>query len=239
MERAVSTISRLLLWAATYSYITGTVAWVCLPHNLPRAWISSPPTVPMDQTSIRTLYVFVEIAIDSAHLKQTIRLNFPNTRHKFHGSLLDAGQLSSSGSIGAQLHHTRHLQVECPEPGTEGASQPSNEIGAAPTRLALVSTVQFVASLQRLKEDLSVEAPNIEAIKPIGLLDGAPVHNRHSREAYSSAPIQPQFWTGKYDASIPRSKPLSPGEILGCTAPRLGDVDALLYISFLDMEHPH
>jgi diphthamide synthase subunit DPH2 len=36
--------------------------------------------------------------------------------------------------------------------------------------------------------------------------------------------------TGLYDATIPRSKPLSPGEILGCTAPKLGNVDAVLFV---------
>ncbi len=39
--------------------------------------------------------------------------------------------------------------------------------------------------------------------------------------------------TGAYDVTIPRSKPLSPGEILGCTAPKLGDVDAILFVSCL------
>ena len=35
---------------------------------------------------------------------------------------------------------------------------------------------------------------------------------------------------GEYRVVIPQSKPLSPGEILGCTSPRLPDVDALVYI---------
>ena len=36
--------------------------------------------VPTTETSIKTLYVFVEIAIDSTHLHHTIRRNFPCER---------------------------------------------------------------------------------------------------------------------------------------------------------------
>ncbi|KXN87892.1 Diphthamide biosynthesis protein 1 [Leucoagaricus sp. SymC.cos] len=123
--------------------------------------------VPVDQTSIKTLYVFVEIGIDSSHLHQSIRLNFPSDRQSFRERLLDA----------------------------EESNRPARPF--EPTRLTLVSTIQFVAALQKLKEDLSTED---------------------------------KFWTGAYEATIPRSKPLSPGEILGCTAPFLKDVDALIYL---------
>ena len=33
-----------------------------------------------------------------------------------------------------------------------------------------------------------------------------------------------------YCVTIPQSHPLSPGEILGCTAPKIKDVDMLLYV---------
>lgn len=58
------------------------------------------------------------------------------------------------------------------------------------TRIALVSTIQFVAALQGVAEEL--------------------------RETFSVV--------------IPQVKPLSPGEILGCTSPKLEDVDALIYL---------
>jgi 2-(3-amino-3-carboxypropyl)histidine synthase len=35
-------------------------------------------------------------------------------------------------------------------------------------------------------------------------------------------------WRGKYEVTIPQSRPLSPGEVLGCTAPKLQDVEALM-----------
>ncbi|VDN27525.1 unnamed protein product [Gongylonema pulchrum] len=57
---------------------------------------------------------------------------------------------------------------------------------------ALVSTIQFVPSLQSIKKELNADGYNI---------------------------------------LVPQVKPLSPGEILGCTSPRLpNDVDAIIYL---------
>jgi 2-(3-amino-3-carboxypropyl)histidine synthase len=61
---------------------------------------------------------------------------------------------------------------------------------AAGSRLALVSTIQFVATLQ-------------ECTKALG---------------------------ATYSVKMPQSKPLSPGEILGCTSPKVADCDALVYL---------
>ncbi len=36
-----------------------------------------------------------------------------------------------------------------------------------------------------------------------------------------------------YAVTVPQCKPLSPGEVLGCTAPGLKDVDALMYVFFM------
>ncbi|CAK5276044.1 unnamed protein product [Mycena citricolor] len=153
----------------------------------------------MDQTSIKTLYIFVEIGIDSAHLAQTIRLNFPDDRSLFHAALLDSEETDSQIPAGQQIGAASRLRIE----GPSSSSTPSGE----PTRLALVSTIQFVSPLQRLKEDLGIE------------FDEGGESSDESR-----------LWRGKYETTIPRSKPLSPGEILGCTAPRLNDVDALVYL---------
>ncbi|KAL6078551.1 hypothetical protein STEG23_011120 [Scotinomys teguina] len=57
--------------------------------------------------------------------------------------------------------------------------------------LALVSTIQFVSTLQAAAQELKAD----------------------------------------YDVSVPQCKPLSPGEILGCTSPRLPkDVEAVVYL---------
>ncbi|KAG6911631.1 hypothetical protein DXG01_007881 [Tephrocybe rancida] len=181
--------------------------------------------VPMDQTSIKTLYVFVEISIDSTHLAQTVRLNFPSDRQQFHENLLNSEETDRFIPAGTKIGSTSHLRIEGPStsPEDEAGSSKSHE----PTRLALVSTIQFVAALQRLKEDLTGEAFIIDPTQPTsGLLE--------STSSFSdvTAPSEQgdKLWSGKYDASIPRTKPLSPGEILGCTSPQLNDVDALIYL---------
>ncbi|XP_065902106.1 2-(3-amino-3-carboxypropyl)histidine synthase subunit 1-like [Dysidea avara] len=96
--------------------------------------------VPVTTTSIKMLYVFVDIKIDIEHLIETIRLNFP-------------------------------------QPGA--------------VKIALVSTIQFVAALQSCAQQLK----------------------------------------GSHDVVVPQSKPLSPGEILGCTSARIGtDISAVIYV---------
>ncbi|KAI1795143.1 Diphthamide synthesis [Ganoderma leucocontextum] len=190
--------------------------------------------VPIDQTTIKTLYVFVEIAIDATHLVQTIRLNFPNDRQRFHESLLDSEEQNVKIPVGQPLVSGGHLRIEGPTPG-EGSSPESTDSppSSSPlvhlelTRLALVSTIQFVSALSHLKDELSTDCPDIDIARlPAGLIDGPAIGSRDSGQAVG----KPRLWTGKYDVSIPRSKPLSPGEILGCTAPQLNGVDALLYL---------
>ncbi|KAG6890950.1 hypothetical protein C0995_000907 [Termitomyces sp. Mi166 len=182
--------------------------------------------VPMDQTSIKTLYVFVEIAIDSTHLAQTVRLNFPSDRQQFHENLLNSEETDRLIPAGTKIGSTSHLRIEGPSDSRNATPGPS--LSYEPTRLALVSTIQFVAALQRLKEDLTGESFVIDPTRPTsGLLESS-----SSSSCNTTGPSeQPnKLWSGKYEATIPRSKPLSPGEILGCTAPRLNDVDALIYL---------
>jgi 2-(3-amino-3-carboxypropyl)histidine synthase len=165
--------------------------------------------VPMTETTIKTLYVFVEISIDSRHLHQSIRMNFSNDRDRFQDSLLSSNEHIPAGT---RLTNTRHLNVNSSDTDSVSTKKP--------TRLALVSTIQFVAALQQLKEDLSVEYVEEHGLQPPHRLENdGPVEQYGAGLSFSS---------GKYEATIPRSKPLSPGEILGCTAPRLSDVDALM-----------
>ena len=179
----------------------------------------------MDQTTIKTLYVFVEIAIDSIHLSQTVRLNFPDNRHQFHETLLDSEEKDSQIPAGITMGRPRHLRVEGPPAASSDIQEgsPSQGPSTEPTRLALVSTIQFVAALQQLKDDLNAE---YSGPSPLDLLTSGTHDAGSDRPAVDTR--VPKLWTGRYDATIPRSKPLSPGEILGCTAPTLGDVDALM-----------
>ncbi|KAI9447752.1 diphthamide synthesis protein [Lactarius indigo] len=177
--------------------------------------------VPMDQTNIKTLYVFVEIAIDSIHLAQTVRLNFPDDRHLFHETLLDSEEKNSQIPAGTTIGHPLHLRIEGPPIASSviqegGDSSPLQGPSTKPTRLALVSTIQFVAALQQLKDDLNAQ---YSGATPLGLLTNGTEDAGPDRPAVDVR--TPKLWTGRYDATIPRSKPLSPGEILGCTAPAL------------------
>ncbi|KII95800.1 hypothetical protein PLICRDRAFT_97134 [Plicaturopsis crispa FD-325 SS-3] len=180
--------------------------------------------VPMDQTSIKTLYVFVEIGIDSSHLAQTVRLNFPDDRQLFHETLLDSEDTDSQIPTGTQIGQMRHLRIAGHATTETAQSEGADALSTLqvsthePTKLALVSTIQFVAALQRLQEDLSAESTEESAV------------GMSSSRGETSTASASKLWRGRYDATIPRSKPLSPGEILGCTAPRLGDVDALIYL---------
>lgn len=175
--------------------------------------------VPIDQTTIKTLYIFVEIGIDPSHLAETIRLNFPNDRQSFCKQLLEYEDGDVRIPAGQKIGKTRHLQIE-------GPSNEGNEellVPAEVTRLALVSTIQFVAALQKLKEDLTSPYSDT-GMSPNVLLDSA----QSEMSTASNSSSGHRLWTGVYEATIPRSKPLSPGEILGCTAPLVGDIDALM-----------
>lgn len=180
----------------------------------------------MDQTAIKTLYVFVEIGIDSLHLHQSIRFNFPSDRQTFKERLLESEEESSRIPVGSPINTgVVQLRIEGPADGSAKTEADGPAKPAEPTRLALVSTIQFVAALQRLKEDLSSEYQaqtqnSASELLENGIQNGGPTHQQNG----------PKFWTGSYEATIPRSKPLSPGEILGCTAPVLKDVDALMLV---------
>ncbi|KZT19298.1 Diphthamide synthesis [Neolentinus lepideus HHB14362 ss-1] len=197
--------------------------------------------VPIDQTTIKTLYVFVEIAIDSAHLERTIRLNFPDERNRFYETILNDSTSNAGIGAGSVLGSTRHLRIVGPNSNHDpdspfesaGFGVSSDVSSSNPTRIALVSTIQFVAALQRLKDDLSSswyqrhsEASQVSA--ELGDTSAIVESSKSPLQLYES--VESKIWKGNYEAMIPRSKPLSPGEILGCTAPTLGDVDALLYL---------
>lgn len=193
--------------------------------------------VPIDTTTIKTLYVFVEIAIDSEHLADTVRANFPDLSRTFRERLLsDDGAHVSTGET---IHRGRpSLAIEAPasEPDRNGDGEGDD----GPTRLALVSTIQFVAAAQKLKDNLSIElsSDRLQGSSPLqggnALITGGSVSER------DPSPPEPRLWKGRYQIVIPRAKPLSPGEILGCTAPKLSDnVDALVYVflAVFDLSH--
>ena len=96
--------------------------------------------VPISAMAVDVMYVFVEIAIDLAHLVDSVRLNFPE--------------------------------------GTQA--------------LALCGTIQFGAALHAARSAL---APHYAAVR------------------------------------LPQAKPLSAGEVLGCTSPQLGEEETCIFVA--------
>ena len=214
------------LWDATSLFTMATAVSVCCPPKNDVTLVDLSCEVPIDTTAIKTLYIFVEIAIDSDHLSETIRANFPDSRELFRRQVLDGEDVRSKLPAGTKIGVGRHLCIEAPtRVGTELLSiHEEHECwnSREATRLALVSTIQFVAALARLKDDLTTEVAD-----PKGLLEDSLITSAGELELG-----RPRLWKGKYEAMIPRSKPLSPGEILGCTSPHLTEeVDAIMYVT--------
>lgn len=166
--------------------------------------------IPVDQTMIRTLYVFVEIRADTSHLLATIRANFPP----------DVAELRQ-----------RVLTADASQDG-HAAVQVEASAGAAPSRrthLALVGTIQFVAALQEARESLTKDVE--PAADVVAAIDAGP-ETSPERATAAPTPRGERSVDGRYDITIPQIKPLSPGEILGCTSPGLNadEVDAILYV---------
>lgn len=70
--------------------------------------------VPVDHTKIRTLYVFVEIHLETDHLLETIRANFPSDRATFQRNVLtapDAQSASPSVSVDSNMSARTHLAL--------------------------------------------------------------------------------------------------------------------------------
>ena len=151
----------------------------------------------------------MEIAIDTPHLALSVRRNFPSSRCAFHRSVVDAEDAPTGGKVDIALDEEEQQLRDTVDSGEDPV-----------TRLALVSTIQFVAAIQALRTDLDKALPELETTEADPSEEGMLAKMRKGDIG---------VWRGKYDITIPQSRPLSPGEILGCTAPKLSDVDALMY----------
>lgn len=193
--------------------------------------------VPVDTTTIKTLYVFVEIAVDRTHLAQTVRLNFPhcipprtsgNNNGKGKGPELEIAieppterQTCCQGGKGSCTGGGCR-----PNPDATDATPPPP---SAKTKLAVVGTIQFVAAVQGLKADLDAEEAVHAGRLAIEAAAAADDERDDNQTATVAQPQQQSTPRTEFELVVPQVKPLSPGEILGCTAPRLeADVDALL-----------
>ncbi|KAL9934146.1 hypothetical protein V8E36_007228 [Tilletia maclaganii] len=183
--------------------------------------------VPLDQTGgLRTLYVFVEIALDVEHLVRTIRYNFPSDSDAFQSlvSQTDPAKAAASKSK-AQID----IAIEDEASRDGHVSQTKQTRKKRRTHLALVGTVQFINALAPLKDalesELNQDAPLLTtaaaalARKQItaGPADDSSAVNEQNASMSS-------YDRGAYRLTIPQIRPLSPGEILGCTSPTLPTV---------------
>ncbi|XP_029067185.1 2-(3-amino-3-carboxypropyl)histidine synthase subunit 1 isoform X2 [Monodon monoceros] len=100
--------------------------------------------------------------------------------------------------------------------------------------LALVSTIQFVSTLQVSGQTVA----SLQALpgSPQQVLQAGPMALPllpHPLASLPSLSLQAaaQELKAEYRVSVPQCKPLSPGEILGCTSPRLPkEVEAVVYL---------
>lgn len=164
--------------------------------------------IPVDETTIRTLYIFVDIKFDVDHIAMSVAHNLnPENCDQFNRTLKMIGDLNISQKPNSVHDHDvpdncnncnrqipsepspLPLPLQVPSPG-KGAMTLS-QVGQV--HIVLGATIQFVASLPSLRDKL----------------------------------IQLGF-----RVTVLQSKPLSPGEVLGCTSPRISDpsVTHILFI---------
>ncbi|WWD20599.1 diphthamide biosynthesis protein 1 [Kwoniella shandongensis] len=179
--------------------------------------------IPVSQTTLKTLYVFVEIAIDTSHLSLSVRRNFPSSKPAFQRLVLGAGNAEPGGKVPITLEvEDQKARDESSLTSTSTQAEDGSAEAERPTKLALVSTIQFVAAIQSLRTDLEAALPPLEKQE---------VENEEEEGMLAKVKRGDiGVWRGKYEITIPQSRPLSPGEVLGCTAPKLNDVDALIYV---------
>ncbi|GAA5932352.1 hypothetical protein JCM3775_001200 [Rhodotorula graminis] len=219
--------------------------------------------VPVDTTTIKTLYVFVEIGVDRQHLAGTVRLNFPTcipprgagalsnqALAKGKGPELEisiepasqakcasgcacssAPSSTSPASSGGACCGARNPQQQQRVPGNASSATDEPVQAPPPVKLAVVGTIQFVAAVQGLKADLEADA-QLDAQRLA--IEAAPSSSSSASGASgegNSASSEVAAASPRFEVVVPQVKPLSPGEILGCTAPKLAaDTDALLYV---------
>ncbi|KAJ9102407.1 hypothetical protein QFC21_002807 [Naganishia friedmannii] len=187
--------------------------------------------IPVSQTTLKTLYVFVEIAIDPIHLALSVRRNFPSEQGAFRRDVLREDTSSTStkdkGKQPLVIGIESHAEDGRPDSPTEGTKT------AKATKIGLVSTIQFISAVQDLRDLLSAELlpPDGSETIPIDQTENSASGQQTQNHLMRVKAEELGVWRGAYEIVVPQVKPLSPGEVLGCTAPKLdADVDALIYV---------
>lgn len=144
----------------------------------------------------------MEIGVDTRHLLETVILNFPSCLKQVSKSV--PSKAEPALAIGQD-------------------DTPSTAPDKQDCHLAVVGTVQFLNAVHGLKADLEDPAKLASLVAPSRLAITAD-------ETVQAAKAQQSSTTAtQWRVTVPQIKPLSPGEILGCTAPKLpAGIDALL-----------
>lgn len=169
--------------------------------------------------------------MDAAHICATIRSNFPSEKADFKAQVLEQPENGIKPEIA--------IAFEAEE---QGAQEKSDVAIARPTHLALVATVQFINVLPSIRDSLEMRLDHGQ-FYDVGGADTAAVNSGLALQSGSGkdedstmSRLTTQSWfASPYRITIPQIKPLSSGEILGCTSPNLAKgtadgVDAIIYI---------
>lgn len=210
--------------------------------------------VPIDVVSIKVLYVFVDIGIDVDHLAATIRRNFkPTTRLALMGviqfssainkvkSVLmappvvpktedgDDNDVARGGGGGASSCRSPLRSCKCAAavvgavaepgaaPGSEGGGGSEVERPSMYDQQLRVPTTVVVADSSSVQSNTSTDDPEVAPPPP-------PDPTTEDPSKSSSEPFTSIF--------VPQARPLSGGEVLGCTSPILAEtVEAYVFVA--------
>ncbi|KAJ6657268.1 hypothetical protein lerEdw1_002635 [Lerista edwardsae] len=188
--------------------------------------------VPIDSTKdVKMLYVFVDIKIDTAHFVETLRFNFQaGAKLALVSTVQFVAALQHSGTL-TGWQAGRPLQA----PGwaeMDGSLKPwLSKHGTAEALSGSCSWLLIDASSEAAA---AAAAQACSSQRHFGFSERlAEWHAGHVLQRYtpSQSAAATKELQSEYTVCTPQCKPLSPGEILGCTSPRLAqDTDAVVYL---------
>jgi 2-(3-amino-3-carboxypropyl)histidine synthase len=173
--------------------------------------------VPVDFTTLKVLYVFVEIAIDVAHMVECVRMTFPDPETKI--AIMGTIQFSSA------IAEARSRLAEGGYGGTAGRENPElvqkkiieNGSGSSASIESDNASIAVVTSPSEAGSVLSDGNSDVTSSLPSAFREGCDA--------------TPRWYPGYTSLIIPQTKPLSPGETLGCTSPVISDTDVLVFVA--------
>jgi 2-(3-amino-3-carboxypropyl)histidine synthase len=176
--------------------------------------------VPVGVTAVPCMYVFVDVAVDVEHLVGTVRLNFP--------PVLEGREQREAAGVGEQEEQEGAMaragkgqgQADAEEEDAAGGGAAAaagragraggDPTGRPPTSPSLPMPVRCLALAGTIQFSGAIAAARAALLAGEGEGEGG-----EGGAAAAAAPYP------RGSLIVPKSRPLSPGEVLGCTAPRL------------------